>query len=334
MFTRRDIFLAAAGSITLTSPQIYVFHEVTEIMRAENAVAQRIIDCSRDPFNIRPAYQAIMHTQNWILDRLPADKKLVIIMGESHNLTLNALLLQASIRELHKQQKANPDRSVAVSIELPSNFSEMKRGVKPSDDQSRMRANVDSFQRDGFFIWGYDGHSACLEFCMRANIPISFHDVTMTPRIEIIAASPESERVINSYPVNVTGQRVNSKSRDHMAVRNMVCVEHVVAQTEASGARIVVVSAGAAHIGGYNKFPYKESLTALFMNRGFSVLPVNMDWSRYSSTLSAEGLSAMAQGVPVQGMAERISDHNDDRRHTFYPETRDIVNARSQMALT
>lgn len=330
--TRRDLLIAAAGSAALTSPFFYGLYQMTKTMLAYNAVKNNAIDCSADPLNIRPPFQTILNAQNWILDRLPEDKPLVIIMGEAHGYTLNALLEQAVIRGLHQQQSRHPERSLAVSIECPSNFSEIKHYSTPKDDQSRRQDNVESFKRDGFFIAGYDGCKEILEFCEEANIPTGFHDITMTSEKRIIAASSESRRAINSYHINITGQIVDTESRDHMAVRNLVGVENSISLMRTTGAKTLVVIAGAAHVVGYKNFPYKESLTALFLEKGFAVLPVNMVWDEVSHNIAKEGLQALAEGVAINGMSRRISDH-EDRRHTLYQTTRGDVNAASHMNL-
>jgi hypothetical protein len=80
------------------------------------------VDCSQNPYDLRPAVNAIMAAQNWILDRLPKGQKLIIIMGEYHRRFLHTHLREAVLRALDQQKECDPKRSFAYGVELPSNF--------------------------------------------------------------------------------------------------------------------------------------------------------------------------------------------------------------------
>lgn len=217
-----------------------------------------------DPFDLRPVVKAIMDAENMILDRIPPDQKLVILMGEDHSCQTHTLLLQALL-QAHKQA-AHP---TALGLEGSHNIDWLNEPLPPDDSETTSGA-------------------ALLRFCKTQKVDVRFNDLARGEKLSpdgttfqqtaILDRGDEmTENIIFRHAsLSYDDLPIHCESLLGIALRNIGIVENAISHNKKSDARIYVQHCGRGHVFGSRSdgHPYKASLTSLFHRHGFAVLAV------------------------------------------------------------
>lgn len=277
---------------------------------------------SEEPFNIRPILDAIMNAQNWILDRLPADQKLVILLPEDHDTHIQMLLQQAIIRMLADQRDKDPKRSYAFGYETAHNkFFKNRKSYTVADDQR----TIDLLTR----VTLADHEEALIPLkalfttCRDTKTSLGLNDVaTKRPAegskrlVDIDQSNPLTRDLIEKHAPQYLGIDIPRATQfwdagvplaEGMRLSNLMMVENALRHVERTNSRIYVQHAGIAHVMGFKKklfdygesYKYDDSLAALFQARGFSVLPVICTYQSFKHNFPPQSAAMVKDSIKM-----------------------------------
>jgi len=223
-----------------------------------------------DPFDLRPVVKKIMDMENMILDRLPPDQKLVILVGEYHMNMTHILLIQAVI-QAHKQV---PHR-FALGLELPHDNIDFIDVLMETETLTNEKPHI---------INAMDSYNALFKFCRTQEIDVRFNDLARTDDFRMDADDEMTANIIRKHglPRDVSPHEcpIDTRTILGMKLRNIGIVENAISHIKKSDARIYIQHCGENHVFGsklrLENYPYEESLTSLFHQHGFAVLAVSL----------------------------------------------------------
>ncbi|PZO79074.1 MAG: hypothetical protein DI626_11690 [Micavibrio aeruginosavorus] len=251
------------------------------------------VDCSAAPFDLRPALDAIMTAENWILDRMPESRKLVIVFGECHSYQTHQFLQQAVLLR-HKEQAArDPQKSFAYGYEFEKKFwrryphnidlhtefatIQWERGLNLENDYPEIY--LSAYQK---LAKSHDlqGSQPLIALCQREGISVSFNDAASRINLEsmrsiIDADDPQVRRIIAEHPALPRGE-MYSIGADGMYLRNIAIAENAMEHIGQTDAKIYIQHCGQDHVQGNpdRNMPYGQSLCAQFRQKNVDVLSV------------------------------------------------------------
>ncbi len=220
------------------------------------------IDAIDNPYDLRPVINAIMNTQNVLMDTIPDDQPIVIIMGERHDHPINSLLQEGVLKALLKQREQNDKIKFSFGLEWASN------------------ETVFLSTRDNYF---FPASAALFAFCDAHDIPLAFSDAVRAYKKASGDNTFEIDEVLKKDdPLNAKLIHDNFPawegdsliSREGMAIRNMAMVENATRLIRETKSKIYVQHCGQNHAIGSIKNPYKESLRNLFEKQGCATITV------------------------------------------------------------
>ena len=232
------------------------------------------LDCQENPYDLRPMVRQIMEAENWLLDRLPPDRPLVIIMGEHHDSQGHKLLQKAVLmahEEMSGQSKAG---KFAFGYENYHDYVHRFTGKRIDDPNG-----CEAVKTHRTYFMG-DIHKAkqdLLDYCVDKNISVGFNDVSCTGQ-KIDYTDPFTREIVSKhYPelLKKTPPDRSSNRRGH-AISNLCIVEKALEHMQRTQARVYIQQCGQAHVFGCKElgYPIEESLSKRFKERGAEILPV------------------------------------------------------------
>lgn len=273
-------------------------------------------------YDLRPAVRAIMGAENWILKRLPAHQKLVVILGEFHENYMHALLQKAVLEAHDKQARHYASRQFAFGIEMRHNYPELIREHMGLDRDPTMAETLSAIIRRNIENNTRWEMSSLLRTCLNLNLSVGFNDVAHYGPVES-AGKPRWAEINQEEPftrdlilrhapgkLNIPAFRYvdenyRGSDRSGLALSNICMAERSIAHMEETGARIYVHVAGMAHALGNTKggfHPYEESLSAQFLKRGCAVLPVLPNIEKWEGHLPRNAEDMLAHSVTIANM--------------------------------
>lgn len=275
-------------STKLVKNNFLTFTYHVEIMSFQ--LEQKSVFC-QDPLDIRQALEGILSTKNWILERLPEDKPLIIIFAEYHDKPSNIALQQAFIEQASEQS------SIAVGFERPP--SELKKAIARERLTRKFEDTFPSIYNNDFLTTGNRNDrlsqrlakahiyapistGALLNMCFEKKLPISFNDLEKTKRFLVPSngsyfLSTFSRK--NHYLMNMNSMSIKEKfftttrSPIGMSLRNQAIAYNAINHLQQTEAKVYIQRIGMAHIDNSNA----ANITKQFQNSGYPTLTVCLD---------------------------------------------------------
>ena len=242
-----------------------------------------VVDFRARPLDLRPVVAAIMEAENWILERIPPDQKIVLLAGELHSNLTHSFLWQALIEAHATQQKEKPDRTFALGYEMPHDFF-FKNGVEDKvREKNLLRALMDTPVTETI--------ESIFKMCAHHGVSCSFNDISHYPEFSswpsrsnvVDQGDPFTKSIVEKYRPDLLGSRIfrsttleNFSSSDGMELSNRAIVDNAIAHIERTNARLYIQQCGRAHAVGSSEHEcnFQTSLMARFEEAGFHVLPL------------------------------------------------------------
>ncbi len=296
----------------------------------------RTVDCTDAPYDLRPALDAIMEAENWILERMPEDRKLVIVFGEGHSYQTHQFLQQALLLRHKEQAQEKPERSFAYGYEFEKKFwkrcprnSQIQKEFETLEQILGLRQNQDHpevylsvFQKLGDT---HDLKSAkpLIAFCQTEGISVSFNDATSKINLEsmrtIMDLEDEQVRRIVASHENIHHGEIYATGKDGMFVRNIAIAENAMEHIAQTNAKIYIQHCGQDHVHGRpdKGLPYEQSLCAQFRKQDVEVLSVMFKCDPERHHLDIPNVvQEMPNTIVIENMAPALSAiyaHNQAR---------------------
>lgn len=274
-----------------------------------------------------------MNLKNWILDRLPPNILLIVIVGEAHNLPSHNAFLQALLTSCIAQQNQDPSKSFALGHEKQCNFrewahQEFKLGLS---EQTLTAPDLDGRIALETFLNAPD-HSysplskkALAKLCLEHHISTSFNDLAnVSKRHEnglayaIIDQSDEAtQAIVKKYaPEHPAEKEITRYSQDEMddlslgiTLSNRSMVENALAHINRTKSRFYLQSCGLKH---------QDELSHFFQEAGCAVLNVACN----DNTIVLEDVTNRpGWSIEIQNMNDDICNNH---RSVFY-EPEDVT---------
>lgn len=294
------------------------------------------VDCSDNPYDLRPAADVILQAIDQRRKTLPAGTKLVVLMGEIHVMPTHLELQHMVISRLH-----NRGENFTVNFERQHN-NWATSACKNMDFKAaqKLKAPGYCYDPDGraalsatmTFVQPYFSpisNKSIWAFCYSRNIKTAFNDVEKkrTPQHSYLSMDdPLTARVATEYleerDPDLCGKQheIETSSPSGMAIRNRVMAHNALDHARVHNAPLILQSTGAAHVFGAivenRNYCYQDSLSAVFEREGAAVLPVFITVRTYHYGLNHYGLnilpqdarSLLPQSVVIDGLAKDAFD--------------------------
>lgn len=252
------------------------------------------VSCHKDPFNITPAANAIMAAEERILERIPSDQKLVILMGENHSYHVNKLLMGAILKEQTARQKENPQKySFALGYEGPYNITKLisRQTILNESERDCPAMAFAALTPDQ----KYESQDTLFKICLAEKISTRFNDIASVrigPASLIDVDDPLTKDIIQKHRPDLAKVQVILRAPmlfspaldcdDGLALSNLAIVQNAMDHLKETNARIYIQHCGTAHMFAPKQQKKDFSLKALFEKQGAYVLPV---FTHYEHTL-------------------------------------------------
>ena len=255
------------------------------------------LDCQENPYDLRPMVRRIMEAESSILDRLPPDRQLVIIMGEHHG-AQGHMLLQKAVFMAHEKLRGESDAgNFAVGAEYSHDYIARYTGKEIDDPHGHEAIEV---RRHYYMGCAYAAHKDVLDYCVDKKISVSFNDAAC--RNEIIDYNePFTREIVRRYSPGMLERGPVNRGGDPrgIAISNLCMVEKSIEHINRTQARVYLHTCGQAHVLGASdtNYPFEESLSARFLERGFEILPVICNYEMAQHYIPAEAERLFSQSI-------------------------------------
>ena len=255
-------------------------------LRVRPAIApasDRAVSDISDPYDLRPAVDALLENIAQAARTLPASKPLVVLVGESHNMPSH-IALQYMLADRLKQAGVK----FACGAELPHNFSSkylsdmLDIPLTPAE-----HARVSAADTDG--QWSIATRLAdrpdfapasahtLLSLYRRTGITARFNDASFGgARMLLDEADPLTGALIERHAPDRKGTKIFVTEPLGIELRNRAMVHNMLAHIAQTGVPLYIMPCGRNHIFGNvdTEATYEGSLAALLKEAGAAVLPV------------------------------------------------------------
>ncbi len=279
-----------------------------------------VVDCREKPYDLRPALNAIMAAENWILERIPPEQKLVIVIGENHIAQSHALLQSTLLKQHSQKMRAKNAPKFAYGMEYPSNFlQEYNKYTQafgyPTDierfhKESNLNGSMDHLKAMLNFI-KMESAKNILELCLKEKIPTGFNDIAIARSYfnygimdPIDQTDSLTKNLVQEHYPHLAGKNIGRVEDPGINLRNLAMVENAMAHMEQTDSKVYIQHCGAHHIAGFDRIEetYTYSLTKLFQERGVAVLPVFLEFAATKEVLPDAAAESIPQSVRITGM--------------------------------
>ncbi len=269
------------------------------------------INCTDNPYDLRPAADIIVAAISERLASLPAGKPLVVEMGEEHKKPSHKELQHLVAFRLLKENK-----KFTFNFEQPHNvWAGIAKRDMNYDLESRLYYGSTSHDPRGQAIL-----SAYMGFALSSMAPVSrnnqmaflyhrgvssaFNDAARDPSGHYF----DLEDSLTRYFMEGNGWALSLTSPEGMAVRNQVMARRGLSHAEDQDLSLILQQAGFNHVFGnvQDGEHYAESLSSAYRDLGADVLPVFLTDSLDSTGInvfSPESYGALSDAVVIDGLA-------------------------------
>lgn len=260
------------------------------------------IDCSANPYDLRPAAEAILTRALDMLSQRTNDKPVVILMGECHIASAHIALQQMVAQSLKESEQ-----NFMVGVELPHNaWSVIARDdmdidvpdglyYSPNDLDDGGQASLTAYLSHD----GTDGapvaHQNLYSYFLNNRIPTFFNDAAKTKAgLDMNDPLMVHEEIV-VQPKDIAGA---------MKARNKIMASLGDKYAKATGADIILQTTGMAHILGdeADHSSPDDSLMAAYEKAGFHVLPVFVN-SEFNMKVPKEAADKLSAAITAKGLA-------------------------------
>lgn len=285
------------------------------------------IDCRATPYDLRPAVSAIMMASNWLLEQLPEDQTLIILMGERHRSQTHTLLQKYLLKSLCNQAVKTPEKTFAFGFEGDHNYAFKKQSLKdtflsfigyerPTDQRA-----ISAFIRD---VAHAKEKADFFKFCAHEKISVRFNDIANINR-SILSPIDQTDafslNLIRKNRPDLVGKNIlRGNTSDGIALSNLAIVEKAIEHVRETTCRIYIQQCGLSHLFGRKKhiddfldmglfkhireeYAYADSLSARFKERGFTILPVSPNFESHEH-IPDESEVDLRQTIKIVGLEE------------------------------
>lgn len=131
---------------------------------------QNLIDCEIEPYNIYPIVESLMSAENWLLKNIPSNQKIVLILAEKHDATIDIAIHQAILGAHTAQFHHNAALNFAFGTEQPHNL------YAPHITQNSKKL-IQEFVKDPPVDCLPVPNKRLMQFCLDHNISTRFNDI-------------------------------------------------------------------------------------------------------------------------------------------------------------
>ncbi|WP_435641790.1 hypothetical protein [Micavibrio aeruginosavorus] len=294
----------------------------TTIKSAREGVAAHYINCSSNPYDLRPAANIIVGAATKMRAELPDDVPLVILIAETHNISAHLELQHLVAATFHDQGTA-----FAQAMERPCNALahmmtegmglDVGRGVGYYDSliqfdprgTASLAASIVCMHPE----WAPVAEKNFNAFLYHNDIPTIFNDAARDyslnmAMLDITDPLVEAGALIYTRDDEYVSDAVSSSG---MAVRNWGMVKRGLAFMQDHQLDLMIQNSGAHHMLGCRSdgYGYAESLSALYQKNGAAVLNVFLaspDPTGGIGIIPEDGRADLARGVLIEGVAGEI----------------------------
>jgi hypothetical protein len=282
-----------------------------------------IVDCSEDPYDLRPATEEI--TQQ-IFDLTNQgngrSKPVIVIMGEIHTNPLHRLLQQAVMANCLKE---NQNLSVAYHMEhehnLLGHIARTREGInflpqldstlKHHDKNGQML--VQAVLKHEPIRYATKSAESVLGFCLDRGISVAFTDIAKRyydERRQVFDWRDPETQLILTMP---HGEALNVESPQGMALRNHFMAQKTTDIIVQRKPDVVVHHCGREHVLGDTPsgFSFADSLLAKFLAKGFPTIAVFPETKADHTRIPPEAFENTALKITVSGLANLSFGKND-----------------------
>ena len=294
----------------------------TIIRSARDGIAGHYINCSANLYDLRPAANIIVGAAAKMRADLADDVPLVILIGETHNISAHLELQHLVAATFHDQGTV-----FAQAMERPSNTLAHMMTEAMGLDVSRGEGYYDSlipFDPRGTASlaasivcmhpeWAPVAEKNFNAFLYHNDIPTIFNDAARDfslnhAMLDMTDPLVQAGALIYTRDDEYVADAISSSG---MAVRNWVMAKRGLAFMQDHHVNVMVQNIGAHHLLGCRSdgFGYAESLSALYQKNGAAVLPVflaSSDMAGGVGIIPNAGRADLARGVLIEGLAPDI----------------------------
>jgi hypothetical protein len=239
--------------------------------------------------DLRPAVDGIMDRFNAAAANLKEGQKLVILMGECHDMPTHIFLQQLLMKNLLEQSKTK----FAFGYEFPHNRmarilrKNLKMNIPKEFDSKLQSHDPDGKMLLQLFKKYLENDNAphsnknLFSFLLAQKISTRFNDTARlytSEGVYIDRNDPQTKKILGNH-LYFNQQRIDFQSSKGVALRNQMMVQNALQHMQDARVNVYIQQCGSSHLLGIKKqdFPYspfEESLSALFAQAGAVVLSV------------------------------------------------------------
>lgn len=257
------------------------------------------LDCQENPYDLRPMVRRIMEAESFVLDRLPSDVPLVIIIGEHHESQGHALLQKAVLMAHAALRGKSEAGNFAFGYEAAHDYAFKYSGETPHDPNGCMAIDLRRRFHSGL---ARAAHQDLLDYCVDARISVSFNDVAVDHG-KINYRDPFSRSIVKDYNPALLHKTPPDRAEDYrgLAISNLCMVEKAIRHIERTQARVYIQQCGQSHVFGDvgEQHTLQDSLSIRFLESGFEILPVICNYERAREYIPTEAEALFDQSVII-----------------------------------
>ncbi|PZQ48642.1 MAG: hypothetical protein DI551_01350 [Micavibrio aeruginosavorus] len=248
-----------------------------------------------NPYDLRPAADAIMDILHTKMQRVAPEKPIVLLMGENHAAPAHILLQKLILSRLLDEEYENPTQTFAYGLELPNevNQNTLKNiyGLTLAESRKLLGSEEGLGVQCAFLHTKYSAETTATRddvklFLYYNKIACGFHDLDSRDiqikdgdqayvSVVLNNSNARSSRYINELYAKHGRSQINSIDNIGLHIRNRAIVDDVLETLEKNKKKLYVLSCGALHVfGSSNQFSYRFSLSALFAKAGIETVSV------------------------------------------------------------
>ncbi len=259
------------------------------------------VELWQNPYDLRTVVKTVMAAQNWLLDRMPADQKLALVFGERHNSPSQKIMQTAIVQRMHEQALNNSGLGFAVGVEGPTNTRANSAGYLRKISAEPVHAHLFTLPVEDI-INGNDPDGKKVltmqnifnkaedlqqigqifsDLIVAKGISYAHTDIAWEHRdkhLFIDQKDPAAWNLVERFKPHLLGTDIARHGRNcenGMMLSNQAMAENGIAHMKRTNSRLYFSGCGLTHVfGAGEQYPYSESLSAAFENRGCAVLAI------------------------------------------------------------
>ncbi|MCI5059743.1 MAG: hypothetical protein MRY79_01585 [Alphaproteobacteria bacterium] len=272
----------------------------------------RYMDCSDNPYDLRPAVNLILDAANKLHMTLPEDQPLVVLIGKFHSISAHV-----ELSHLVSSRLLENEESFMVSCEFPHNhWGMVAKTAICSDIPSDLYYNPSDYDEVGqAFLTGYLGFDSVEVSPVAKSNLMAFWQKNVIPAFPSDAARKQgvfdlgdqfTAAAVAKYDAPLTSEAITQAPG--VAARNFAMASLGVRRAKKQGKKIILQPTGLAHLLGWEPegCEHLESLCQAYKKAGAAVLPVflvSSDIGLGCNVLPESAHQALPETVVIDGLA-------------------------------